>query len=239
MYCNNAKVMLYFGYIKEEGCEMKNKSKKKGCFAAVLIPVVLMGAFVACFGGETDTETTTTEYITEEVATVQSTAADIFVTDKETIPDLTTTTEKETTTTTQKPTTTEKKTTTTKKETTQKSTTTTKKSTTTKKPATTTKAITTKKPTTTKKITTTKKVVTTAKATTKKVTTTKKKVETTKKANLGATDVRYILNTDSMKFHYPSCYSAAKIKAENYGEFNGTRDEIIKKGYSPCGNCDP
>lgn len=49
----------------------------------------------------------------------------------------------------------------------------------------------------------------------------------------------YVLNTNTMKFHYESCYSVAKIKAENLGSFTGTRDELIAQGYSPCGNCNP
>ena len=52
---------------------------------------------------------------------------------------------------------------------------------------------------------------------------------------------RYVLNKNpkSMRFHYPDCASAKKIKAENYGESNLTRDELIANGYIPCGNCDP
>lgn len=49
----------------------------------------------------------------------------------------------------------------------------------------------------------------------------------------------YILNTNSKKFHYPSCSSADQISDSNKKEFIGTRDELIKQGYSPCGRCDP
>ncbi len=49
----------------------------------------------------------------------------------------------------------------------------------------------------------------------------------------------YVLNTDSKKFHYPSCNSAKKIKDENKAYHTGTRDELIAMGYDPCGNCDP
>ena len=49
----------------------------------------------------------------------------------------------------------------------------------------------------------------------------------------------YILNNNTMKFHFPSCGSADKIKPENKAFFTGTRDELIAKGYSPCGNCHP
>ena len=49
----------------------------------------------------------------------------------------------------------------------------------------------------------------------------------------------YVLNTNSMKFHYSSCSSADDIKDSNKDTFTGTRDEIIAKGYEPCGRCTP
>lgn len=49
----------------------------------------------------------------------------------------------------------------------------------------------------------------------------------------------YVLNNSTKKFHYPSCSSAAKIKEENKGYFEGTREELINDGYSPCGICKP
>ena len=51
----------------------------------------------------------------------------------------------------------------------------------------------------------------------------------------------YVLNTNpsSMKFHYPSCRSVDKMKESNKLIFEGTREEVIAKGYSPCGNCHP
>lgn len=49
----------------------------------------------------------------------------------------------------------------------------------------------------------------------------------------------YILNTNTKKFHEPSCGSAARIKDSNKSTFNGSRDELISRGYSPCGNCHP
>ena len=54
-----------------------------------------------------------------------------------------------------------------------------------------------------------------------------------------AGEVSYILNTNTEKFHAPTCKSVMKIKAENYAEFTGTRDEAIAAGYDPCGNCKP
>lgn len=50
---------------------------------------------------------------------------------------------------------------------------------------------------------------------------------------------RYILNTNSHKFHKPGCSSAASISKSNRQVFEGTRDEVIRLGYTPCGVCNP
>ena len=50
--------------------------------------------------------------------------------------------------------------------------------------------------------------------------------------------IDYILNTNTMKFHLPSCESAKKISGRNRREFSGSREELISQGYSPCGVCD-
>ncbi len=49
----------------------------------------------------------------------------------------------------------------------------------------------------------------------------------------------YVLNTSSKKFHKPSCSSVGSIKENNKKEFNGSRDELILDGYTPCGSCKP
>ena len=49
----------------------------------------------------------------------------------------------------------------------------------------------------------------------------------------------YILNTNTKKFHRPSCSSVASMKEENRQEFAGTREELKAQGYEPCGNCKP
>ena len=54
-----------------------------------------------------------------------------------------------------------------------------------------------------------------------------------------ATVQTYILNTNSKKFHLPSCTSVTQMKAANRQEFTGTRDEVIAHGYEPCKNCNP
>ena len=49
----------------------------------------------------------------------------------------------------------------------------------------------------------------------------------------------YVLNTNSHKFHYPSCSSVDSMKESNKAFFHGTREEVIAKGYDPCGRCHP
>lgn len=49
----------------------------------------------------------------------------------------------------------------------------------------------------------------------------------------------YILNNNTKKFHEASCGSASRIKEANKSTFTGSRDELIARGYSPCGNCNP
>ncbi len=49
----------------------------------------------------------------------------------------------------------------------------------------------------------------------------------------------YILNTNTYKFHSPFCRDVKKMADYNKLEYNGTRDEVIAMGYSPCGHCHP
>ena len=53
------------------------------------------------------------------------------------------------------------------------------------------------------------------------------------------TQASYVLNTNTKKFHLPSCSSIAKMKDSNKQSFTGTRQELVDKGYSPCGKCNP
>jgi DNA-entry nuclease len=53
------------------------------------------------------------------------------------------------------------------------------------------------------------------------------------------TDAAYILNTNTKKFHRPSCSSVKQISQQNRQEFTGARDELIQKGYDPCKRCNP
>jgi hypothetical protein len=49
----------------------------------------------------------------------------------------------------------------------------------------------------------------------------------------------YILNTDTKKFHYPSCGSIKNMSEKNREEYYGTRQDLIDDGYVPCGKCKP
>lgn len=49
----------------------------------------------------------------------------------------------------------------------------------------------------------------------------------------------YVLNTNTKKFHYPSCSSASSISANNRSDVTDSRSDLIIQGYSPCGNCKP
>lgn len=53
------------------------------------------------------------------------------------------------------------------------------------------------------------------------------------------TTATYVLNTNSMKFHHPSCRSVAKISPENYATSSDSRETLISIGYSACGICNP
>jgi DNA-entry nuclease len=52
-------------------------------------------------------------------------------------------------------------------------------------------------------------------------------------------DADYVLNTNSKKFHLPTCGSVSDMNPNNREDFQGTRDELILAGYSPCGSCKP
>ena len=49
----------------------------------------------------------------------------------------------------------------------------------------------------------------------------------------------YVINTNTGKFHYPSCSSAKRISDANRSEYTGTRDDLIAQGYDPCERCNP
>lgn len=54
-----------------------------------------------------------------------------------------------------------------------------------------------------------------------------------------ANEDTYIVNTNTGKFHKPSCKSVKQMKESNKAERTATRDELISEGYEPCKNCNP
>lgn len=57
--------------------------------------------------------------------------------------------------------------------------------------------------------------------------------------NTSSGKITYILNTNTKKFHYPSCSSVRQMKASNKKEVSCSREEVIKMGYDPCKKCNP
>ena len=53
------------------------------------------------------------------------------------------------------------------------------------------------------------------------------------------TQVSYILNTNSKKFHDAQCGNGQDTKEENKQTFSGKRQELIDAGYTPAGCCNP
>ncbi len=49
----------------------------------------------------------------------------------------------------------------------------------------------------------------------------------------------YILNTNSYKFHYPTCEAVAEMSERNRKEYIGDRAELINQGFVPCRVCNP
>lgn len=50
---------------------------------------------------------------------------------------------------------------------------------------------------------------------------------------------RYIVNTNTKRFHLPSCSSVEQINNKYKQEFIGSREELLAQGYTPCGSCHP
>lgn len=49
----------------------------------------------------------------------------------------------------------------------------------------------------------------------------------------------YVLNTNTMKFHFPSCSSVDDIKERNKQIYEGSREELLERGYQACKRCNP
>ena len=49
----------------------------------------------------------------------------------------------------------------------------------------------------------------------------------------------YVLNKETKKIHYPTCSSVDDIQEKNKETFNGTKEELLDRGYTACGRCEP
>lgn len=49
----------------------------------------------------------------------------------------------------------------------------------------------------------------------------------------------YVVNENSMKFHYKSCSGVSRMSESNRKTVTTTRVKLIQEGYSPCGMCEP
>lgn len=49
----------------------------------------------------------------------------------------------------------------------------------------------------------------------------------------------YVLNTNSQKFHKPSCPSVKKMAERNKAEIIASREQIMARNYVPCKKCNP
>ena len=51
------------------------------------------------------------------------------------------------------------------------------------------------------------------------------------------TSARWILNTSTMKIHYPSCSEVRRIAPHNKAESNLSESQLLSQGYTTCGRC--
>ncbi|MCD8053991.1 MAG: DNA/RNA non-specific endonuclease [Lachnospiraceae bacterium] len=63
--------------------------------------------------------------------------------------------------------------------------------------------------------------------------------EITTVATVESSGRTYILNTNTKKFHLPSCSAVERMSEKNREEYTGSRDDVIGMGYEPCKICDP
>lgn len=63
-----------------------------------------------------------------------------------------------------------------------------------------------------------------------------KNTTTTKNKSISS---RYILNTNSKKFHYENCKAVNQMSDKNKDYFSGQRGVLIDRGYTPCKICNP
>lgn len=52
-------------------------------------------------------------------------------------------------------------------------------------------------------------------------------------------EAKYVLNTRSEKFHKPDCPGLSQMSTKNRENYEGSRADLVKAGYTPCGTCKP
>ena len=52
-------------------------------------------------------------------------------------------------------------------------------------------------------------------------------------------DFTYVLNISSERFHRPTCGGVETMSPKNKSYTNETKQQLLDRGYSPCGNCKP
>ena len=54
-----------------------------------------------------------------------------------------------------------------------------------------------------------------------------------------AAGYEYVLNQNTKRFHVPDCASVQDMSEKNREYYFGDREELIERGYIPCGRCRP
>ena len=101
---------------------------------------------------------------------------------------------------------------------------------------------TTEQETTTEPETTTEAETTTAPETTEAKTAATEANAAGQEKSLGDPDAEvrdYVANTNTRKFHYPTCSSVKDIKPNNRSDRTCTRDDLLSEGFVPCKRCNP
>jgi DNA-entry nuclease len=62
----------------------------------------------------------------------------------------------------------------------------------------------------------------------------------TKNVYVGSdSNYNYVLNSNTKRFHLPTCTSVYDIKSKNIKYYEGNRENLINMGYIPCKACNP
>lgn len=51
------------------------------------------------------------------------------------------------------------------------------------------------------------------------------------------TSAKWVLNTSTLKIHYPRCSDVARIAPQNYSTSNLSEEELLRQGFTTCGRC--